>query len=101
MKVNDKVFIVQEGTLYGRGIKNCSTILAGTVDFITSNEVTIKVTTKENETLLLVVQPEKVLSTPQQALEAIQENVFNVRVVEQISKLQDEINLNEDLAKNA
>ncbi len=79
MKLTDKVFIVQEGTLYGRAIKQCSTILAGTIDFITSNEVTIKVMTAEGETLLLVVKPEKVLSTPQQALEAIQTNVFNIK----------------------
>lgn len=81
MKINDKVFIVQEGTLYGRNIKQCATILAGTIDFITSTEVTIKVTTKEGETLLLVVPPEKILSTPQQALEAIQASVFHITPV--------------------
>lgn len=84
MKVNDKVFIVQEGTLYGKNIKQCSTVLAGTIDFITSNEVTIKVTTKENETLLLVMQLDKVLQTPQQVLEAIQETVFNIRPVAEV-----------------
>ena len=81
MKVNDKVFIVQEGTLYGRGFRNCATILAGTIDFVTTNEVTIKVVTEENETLLLVVQPTSILSTPQQALEAIQAKVFNIKPV--------------------
>lgn len=85
MKIGDKVFIIQEGSLFGKKIKGASSILTGKVDYITSAEVVVELLTAEDEKVLIPFHESVIYSTPQSILEAVQDLSLGNRL-EKVSK---------------